>query len=424
MSFRGPSILKLNGGLGQKAPSDRNVAGLIIANGYEVSTTFTFGNAYKLSSLDDAEALGLSASTDANALTDSTALIWYHISEYFRLNPDGTLYVYNGDAIAVSDLFSAPTLALMALSANGIRHLGVVFGVDPGATVTITNNFPSWMPQAIALAQQWVDDMYDAFVFIDNVTLEGYRLGPSAPTDLKTKNAPQVSVVVANDHGYLADLITAEPKVAYTAAVGTVLGSIGVRMLSESIGSMVLEKLPDDARGRADYSLVDTRKNRWLDIYYSNGVAFNDSPQGDRDALTAAAHIYVGRFEGYPGVTFNADPTCTTSVDDFNTIHINRVWNEVARSVRRALIPRMNSRVQIDPDSGRIKASTIADWDAAAKRAVNDLQVEDEISDFRFSLDPNQDVIANGKVTVKVSIVPQGIAKAIEALIGFTNPAQ
>jgi hypothetical protein len=33
-------------------------------------------------------------------------------------------------------------------------------------------------------------------------------------------------------------------------------------------------------------------------------------------------------------------------------------------------------------------------------------------------------VIAQGKVSVRLRIVPQGIAKAIEAEIGFTNPAQ
>jgi len=146
--------------------------------------------------------------------------------------------------------------------------------------------------------------------------------------------------------------------------------------------------------------------------------------QAVRDDLTAKAYGYAGRYEGYQGVYFNGDATCSTVTDDFNTIHTNRIWNESARMVRRALIPKMNSRVRIDPETGRIAPATIADWDAAAKRQLDTLLAEGEIADYAFTLDPEQDVIAQGKVVTRLRIVPQGIAKAIEAEIGFTNPAQ
>ena len=54
MSFRGPSILKTNGGLGQQAPSDRNVGALIIGSGYAVPSTFPLGATRELNSMFDA----------------------------------------------------------------------------------------------------------------------------------------------------------------------------------------------------------------------------------------------------------------------------------------------------------------------------------------------------------------------------------
>lgn len=419
MSFRGPSIIKANGGLGQQAPSDRNVGALIFAQGYEVGSTFEFGKVYELDSVDDIAELGLTAATDANAAADTTALCYYHISEFFRLNPDGKLFVLNGDAIAAADLDDAAD-AIMATAANSVRYIGVVFGFDPDATLTIATGFADFVTTAQTTLQTWRDARADEFVYVDAIVIEGVAASTTL-LDLKTRDAAQTSIVVACDFGYLADYAAAFKK---TAAVGSALGSIGVRMLSESIGSVTVERPPAAKRGRPNYSLVDTRTNRWLLVGLSTAQAFNDLTQAVRDELTTKAYIYAGQYEGYSGVYFNSDATCTLATDDYNTIHINRIWDEATRGIRRALIPRMNSRVQIDPETGRIKPSTIADWDAAAKREVEVLLKEGEISDFRFTLDPNQDVIATGKVEVSLAITPQGIAKEIEATIGFTNPAQ
>lgn len=426
MSFLGPGIIKINGGLGQTAPSDRNVAGLVIANGYAVGSTFALGSTYKLSSIDEAEALGLSATTDANAIGDTLALIWYHISEFFRLNPDGTLYVHNGNAVAPANIFAAagPADAIMTASGNAVRFIGVVFGVDPTDTITQTGGFADFVATTRTAAQAWVTARAAAFVYVDTVVIEGYKVA-AVLVDQKLAGAPQVHVTVACDFGYMDSVDDAVVDLKYTAAVGTVLGSIGVRMLSESIGSVTLEKYPDYARGFANYSLVDTHAQRWLKPGLSDGTrTFDSLSQAVRTELTDKAFGYAGQYEGYEGIYLNGEATSTTADDDFNTIHANRIWNETARRVRRALVPKMNSRVRIEPSTGRIAPATIADWDAAAKAALHALLAESEVADFTFRLDPNQDVIAQGKVVCKVRVVPQGIAKAIEAEIGFLNPAQ
>ncbi len=420
MSFKGPSIIKINGGLGQQAPSDRNVAGLIIQKGYVVGTTFLADTVYKLQGLDDATALGLGAASDANASTTNASALWYHISEFFRLNPDGTLYVWNGGTGTTPFAAGAAADQLMAASANSIRFMGLVYGFDPSATPTVTGGFGGTVAADIALAQAWVEAKASAFVYVDCVVVEGYA-SSSTLVDLKALDAPQVHVTVACDHGYFSAYPAGFKK---SAAVGTTLGSIGVRMLSESIGSVKLERYPAKARGQANYSLTDTRQNRWVKFGTSAAVSFDNLTQAERDNLTANAYGYVGKYEGYAGVYHNADATCTLVTNDYNTIHINRIWNEAARMVRRALIPSMNSRVRVDPSSGKVDPATIADWDAAAKRQLDGLLAEGEIADFAFRLDPDQDVIATGKVVTKLSITPQGIAKAIEAEIGFTNPAQ
>jgi len=398
------------------------VAVLLVARGYATAES-SLGDIHELNSLDDAEALGFSASSDANAAPDTTAMIWYHVSEFFRLNPDGKLYLVNGNAVAPANIFASGNIAdqAMATAQNGIRYMGVVFGVDPDDTITVANGFADFVATTRAAAQLWAEERAAAHVYVDTIVIEGYAASTTL-VDLKATDAPQVHITTACDVGYLEPV--GEAALLKSAAVGTVLGSIGVRMLSESMGSVTLERYPSTARGAANYSLVDTRRGRWLKPGLSDGRLFDDLTQAVRDDLTPTDHGYPGRYEGYQGVYFNGDATCSTVTDDFNTIHTNRIWNESARMVRRALIPKMNSRVRIDPETGRIAPATIADWDAAAKRQLDTLLAEGEIADYAFTLDPEQDVIAQGKVVTRLRIVPQGIAKAIEAEIGFTNPAQ
>ena len=421
MSFLGPNIFKINGGLGQTAPSDRNVHGLIFAKGYAVGATFALGGIYELNSIDDATALGLNPASDANAAGTTAALCWYHIDEFFRINPDGKLFVYNGNAVPTAGIFAAagPADLLLAAAQNGLRCMGVVFGFDPAATLTITGGFWADVATARAAAQAWRTAKAAAFVYIDTIVIEGVAAS-STLVDLKVTDAPQVHITVACDHGYLESY---DAGFLQSAAVGSALGAIGTRMLSESMGSVVQERPPDVRRGLPNASLVDTAKNRWLKPGLSTGVLFDSLSQTIRDTLTANAYGYVGRYEGYPGVYFNADPTCTLATDDFNSIHANRIWDESARRLRRALIPRMNSRVLIDDETGQIKPATIAAWDAACRSEMDLLRAEGEVSNYIFTMDPNQNVLAQGKVKVKLRVIPQGIAKAIEAEIGFYNPA-
>lgn len=422
MSFRGPAIFKKNGGLGQTAPSDRNVGAFIVANGYATAES-ALGSIHELNSVDDLEALAFSAASDGNAAANTTAMTYMHTSEFFRLNPDGKLYLVNGNGVAPEDIFAAngPADQVMAAAQNGIRYMGLVFGVDPSDTITVANGFANFVATTRAAAQLWAEALAEAHVYVDVIVIEGYAASTTL-VDLKTTDAPQVHITTACDVAYLEPLN--EAALLKSGAVGTALGSIGVRMLSESMGSVTLERYPSTARGATNYSLVDTRRGRWLKPGLTDGRLFDDLSQAVRDDLTAKAYGYVGRYEGYSGVYFNGDATCTTVTDDFNTIHTNRIWNESARMVRRALIPKMNSRVRIDAETGRIAPATIADWDAAAKRQLDTLLAEGEIADYTFSLDPEQDVIAQGKVVTRLRIVPQGIAKAIEAEIGFSNPAQ
>ena len=79
--------------------------------------------------------------------------------------------------------------------------------------------------------------------YIDFVLLEGKgqlqdkkvkAFSPTTMTDLRTKKAPQVSVVIAQD----PHIVTQHPANLNYAAVGSALGMLSVRKVNENLGSV------------------------------------------------------------------------------------------------------------------------------------------------------------------------------------------
>lgn len=426
MDFTGPKIIKRNGGLEKDAPSDRNVGGMIIAGGYELPGTFEFGKSYLFNTLAEAEAAGLGPDTDANASDVSSALTWYQISEYFYVNPDGKLFVHNGEALTAESVFNPGGVAdqLLNFSSKALRYMGVVIGGDPAASITVTNGMQSTVWEMQAAAQAWVDDKAKEFIYIDSVVIEGKALTSSPVTfNLHSLASDQVAITVANDLGYLAPYMADLAAFAKTAAVGTALGAIGVRQLCESVGSPDIERKPLAKRGQPNYTLANPLRGRWLKPGVSSGVAFDNLSQAHKTALGKFGYLFVGRYEGYDCVCFNDSQTCGLETSDFSVIENNRVWNEAARISRRTLIPLMNSTVDIDEATGYIRATTIARWTALVNRAIEkELLVDGQISAFKFTINPAQNVLGGNPVVTRLSVTPRGIARAIEHEIGFDNP--
>jgi len=82
------NISKTRGGLGRREPSTDMVSGLI-ASGVAVVGGAQLDTHYKLVEVKEAEDLGLDAAYD----TANTILVYEHIKEFFRLNPDGELHI-------------------------------------------------------------------------------------------------------------------------------------------------------------------------------------------------------------------------------------------------------------------------------------------------------------------------------------------
>jgi hypothetical protein len=419
--FSGIKINKIGGGLGRRSPSTDSIFGLVLggvaASGLALSTPA------KLIQLSDAEDLGITAAYDST----NEILVHHHISEYFRLNPNGTLYIMLVPQTAtlanMCDKASeyVKKLILSETANREIKYLGVVRNPDMATyTPVLSGGLDSDVLAAIPKAQELIDTLRTDNIYIDGIMLEGREFNGTiaAATDLTTLAAQNVGVVIAQDPAITA-LAT---EYAKYAAVGAALGMISVRKVSENMGSVDIVNKPDIAKGKENYPLTNAANGLWLKAALSSGVLVNALSQTEKTALTQKGYIFAGSYEGYPYVYFNNSTTCTASSDDFSRIEKNRTWNKAARYCIETLTPRINSTVKIDENTGFIKSSTVASWESAVKAKLGNMLADDEVSAIDVYIDPKQNVLSGSPVKVKLSVTPDGIAEAIEVDLGFKNP--
>ncbi len=383
-------IQKTNGGLGRRLATDDGISGLLV-QGVAVTGGVQLNTAYRLASLDDARALGITPAYD----TTNNVLVYEHIKEYFRLQPDGDLFLMlAATSASINDMLSPGSGSVYALATGGegkIKQMAVAFNPDTPlaagavtATVGTAQSFADWAAQThkplVVLLEGWGVDMNDA--------------------DLHGKNAPSVSVVVGQN------LAVANAGHANYAAVGTVLGAVSKARVNESVGWVEKFNLTGDN----------------LQTPGLFGQPLSDYTDGQISQLDDRAYLFFITYTGLAGIYLNDSYTATVLTDDYAYIEANRTINKAIRLVRSALLPKLAAPVKVDTKTGRLSPEVIKQFELTGKRALEVMSAADEISDMEMFVDPLQDIIGSSELKIQFSIIPTGTARKISVTIGFKNP--
>ena len=386
----GVKIEKLQGGLGRKSPSLDSHLALIIKPIGTAPLDLVIANSGKglvLTSLSQAEGLGLTVSASANGTTP----FYEHISEFFRLAPEGTLYLYND---------KSPAAVVTFLKENpAIKGFAIVddFGIITQEVTTA--NYQANVIDVLAAENRLID--------FGILGWNGFTLAEGL--DLTTLSAPQISILVVGS------------GTSTFAAAGALLGMIAARKVNENVGSVNIQNKPLAKRGTADYSLTDKNLGLWLEPKLTDGTTIKSLTKAQLTTLEANGYIFAASYEGYPGVFFTNSKTAITQASDYCFIENNRVWNKAARALRAALLPEVKGVVKKDPSTGFIKNTTVTRWVGIGNKALEQLVANDEISGFEVFIDPAQVVSGTQPVKVKALVVADGIVHEFEVALGLTN---
>lgn len=404
--FEGVTVNQLTGGLGRRNPTNDGT-GLLIVSKAVAATGLAVNTALKLLDLQNAEEAGINAAyDDANSI-----LAHYHIDEFFRVSPSGTLYV-----VLASVAFTDAMLKQIIRDNSDIRFVGVA----RNSKIALGPLSPTF-PEYIGGYQNVVNDLKAEHIYIDAVLVEGNEFAPATPisgyADLRGLVSPNVSVVAVQDP------IIRAANVAYEglAAIGTFLGAISVRGVNENLGSLDINNKPTYAKGQAVFPLTNTGRSRWLGAVLQNGASVSSLSQAEKAALDTKAYLIAGSYQGQAGIFISNSGTCVEVLSDYAYIENNRVWDKAARLLRAALLPRVKSNLLKDPATGFLRASSTKELEQTGLNALRAMEAAAEISGASVYINPNQTVSQSTPLLVRAQVVANDIIFDISIDLGLVN---
>lgn len=402
MGFKGAIVNRLQGGLGRTNPAADGVC-LLIIGGAVAATGLAVNTAKEFLSIENAEDAGITpAYDDTNSI-----LAHHHIDEFFRINPNGNLFVALDSGTLTDEMVKA------ILKANS--EISMVGYVRNAADAIV--DFPAYLAGKQALIDGLRAENRNIAVAVVEGNVFAAGTAVAAYDDLRDEAHENIAVVICQDP------IIAAVKAAYAnyAAIGAVLGGLSVRGVHENLGSVDIENKPASFKGLRDYPLTDKARSRWLSASLQNGVAFSSLTAAEIKALNDKAYIFAGNYNGYAGIFFSDSHTTIEAASDYSRIENNRTWDKAANLLRYALLPRVKSNLSTDPDTGAISAVEASELEELGKNAIRTMVTAGELSGMDVYVDPAQTLADDQPLQVKAQLVKNNIIHEISIDLGLTN---
>lgn len=326
--------------------------------------------------------------------TPSKIAIWhYHIAEYFRIQPKGSLYICFSQ-FTMGNTFVE--LQAMQIYAGGkIRQIGIYkdgsfFDGDLATIQAVLNILDGeHMPVSSVIYASDIQGIGDL------TTLP----------DLNPQNAPKVSVVISQDGaGQGAFLYKTNFKSITT--LGATLGAVSLASVSEDIAWPVKFNISSGAE-------CDT-------IAFANGQLATSVSRSNQETLDNRRYIFLVKYVGLAGSYFNDSHTAVAVNSDYAYIENNRTIDKAIRNVYAAMIAYINSPLVLNTD-GTLSDTTVAFFESLANTSLDDMVRATELSAKSVVIDPTQNVLSTGNITITVKLLPVGVARQITVNIGFTT---
>lgn len=395
-------VININsGGLSRQSANTDTWGGLFV----EVDALPGSWTANEVKNITKPEDLATYGITE-DAVNNYYKLVYWHVSEVFRLNPNATLYVQL--ALDATASYSEILTAFHNYE-DSIRLFGIVKVTE---TLDATET---------GLLDTALDTLFSTSIQPARAILTLKKDVADALPDFSASTTNQrVMVDVAND-------LTTDglAKTIFDSALG-MCGAAGT-FLGQLLGLGVHQKpswreKPVNGGGR------------WAELGDINGDSVEDLTTTEITAYaTAGLNLVVRTIRLSDAFISNARMAIITT-DDFAIVTHGRVIDKAAALVYDALVTELDGPIYIDPTTGKIAPESIQRLTRKAYDAINNnmvigktgnnVEVSVDVSTGSLPLsaiyiDPDQDLLTSENLTVQIRIVPVGSASTITVDIGL-----
>lgn len=383
-------IERQNGNVPKSVAGEDHVSGLIayLAED-EIPEAFKTGHVQAVSTLDNAEALGIKDDAESWGVQ----VLHYQLAEIFRVNPSISLYV--GIFTKPSDYKFTEIKTVQNFASGRIRQLAIWCGDKEFSADDVT---------AIESVADALDEENAplSVLYAPKVTAVG-----SMPSDVAGANQCRVSVVIAQaGSGTGAELYAAEANKtakASVSAVGVVLGLLSSASVHQSIGWV--KNFPTGVNVPA----------------FGDGTLYRDLDKALVEQLDGGRYIFFVTHVGQAGSYVNDSHTMDVATSDYAMIESVRTMDKAVRGIRTYLIPELGGNIYIDADTGKMQAYSVSHLEMTANKALEDMEKAGELSGYKVEIDPEQDVLSTSEVEIVIRQVAVGVMRRIKVKIGFAK---
>lgn len=327
----------------------------------------------------------------------SKQAIWhYFISEYFRIQPQGNLWI---GFYPVPGSYTYTELQDLQTFAKGTIRQTLIYN-DVARTYANVSSDCTAIQAVNAILETLHMPM--SVIYAPNI---------AAITDLSTLNnirllsAPKCSVNISQDGAAHGALLFITSGVSITNG-GALLGAVSLAKVSEDIGWLGKFNISNGVEN-------DT-------IGFSNGQLLTSISTNLLNQLDAYGYIFLVNEIDFPGSFFN-DSHCAVSIaSDYAYIENNRTIDKAIRVGRAALLPNLKGPLSFNAD-GTLTNITIAGFRGNLITASNAMIRAGEISAAGITIDPSQLALTTSNIVIKFQILPEGVARNIIVNIGYTT---
>lgn len=387
MALPNVNITLGNGNLGRVAANSDSVAGLIVT-GAAVAGKLEINKPYVLGSTRDLVTLGIEA--DTNPLADKEIRAFYTAAgEGSELHLVVVSEATTLTAMCATDAAS-PLCRLIEAAAGRIRIVGVNKIAPKEYTADVTDGIDADAITATAAAQATIRNFAKQ--------IKPFRLLIAAPGwsgELEGLHKP------AEGSSNGVAMVLASDDKGVSAAVGQVLGRAAAIEPHQSIG-------------RVRHGAIAVKG--WL----TDGSTVEEKA-ATADALHDAGYIFYRTYPTRNGVYLNSDPMCAPVTDDYSTLANGRVIDKAVTIVYATYIDQIQDNVAVDAD-GKLPVGQCKNFEAMIENAVA-TAMDGQISDFKATIDPAQNILSSETLAISCSIVPLGRMTNINVNLEFSNPA-
>ena len=324
---------------------------------------------------------------------------YYHVSEFFRTQPNGVLYVYFAAEPTTNIDFSV--IDTLSNFADGkIRQTGIYCCSEKEFATTLCD-----AAQARTVILDSHHKLLSILIAADISSVSDLTTMPN----LRALTDNKVSVIIGQDGNNIGADLFAKRGHSITS-LGATLGTIALSKVNECIGYVekfnvanVELEVPAIANGQLTKELDE---NLLTDLH-NKGYIFLKK--------------YVDPNGTAPGTYHNDSSTCISLDNDYSDIESNRTIDKAIRLVYSKLLPKLMSNVLIDSATGKLDISTVKYFETLGDNALNSMARAQELSGRKTVIDPNQDVNATGNLEVQIINVKTGVIRTMRVKIGYAN---